>query len=210
MGKHNATAKGGRLTIPLSKRDIRMLRREQSRPLQQQLQQQQRIQKMMAKKLDAFGKLAMQLSEVAGIDNAERHGRLSALAELGEERRRRFELEARLAEEQARLAEEQRRRRQLEATLAEHVRQRSAAQDTAAGLAAELARERQARLAAEAARNDLAEDVEELGTTITQQLLATDVWQRRFDELASAVAQGQVDLAALISQIRVRPLTSGR
>ena len=51
------------------------------------------------------------------------------------------------------------------------------------------------------------EDAEDANETVQQQLLATDIWQRRFDELAALVA-GQVD-GALISEIRNRSLASG-
>jgi gas vesicle protein len=44
------------------------------------------------------------------------------------------------------------------------------------------------------------EDLEDANETVQQQLLATDIWQRRFDELAALVA-GNVDGAA-VAQIR--------
>ena len=51
------------------------------------------------------------------------------------------------------------------------------------------------------------EDAEDANETVQQQLLATDIWQRRFDELAALVA-GQVDGASVL-EIRSRTLASG-
>ena len=51
------------------------------------------------------------------------------------------------------------------------------------------------------------EDAEDANETVQQQLLATDIWQRRVDELAALLA-GQYD-GASISEIRNRSLASG-
>merc|ERR1712194_143542 len=62
----------------------------------------------------------------------------------------------------------------------------------------------------EAAEVDLQEvrgDLGDANDLVQQQYLAQDIWQRRFDELASMVA-GQVD-GAVISDIRSRSLARG-
>ena len=51
------------------------------------------------------------------------------------------------------------------------------------------------------------DDLEAANETVQHQLLATDIWQRRFDEL-EALVSGQVDRAA-IAAIRNRSLADG-
>ena len=51
------------------------------------------------------------------------------------------------------------------------------------------------------------EDLGDANDLVQQQYLAQDIWQRRFDELASMVA-GQVD-GAMVSDVRNRSQASG-
>ena len=62
--------------------------------------------------------------------------------------------------------------------------------------------------AAETSLNDTREDLEDANETVQQQLLATDIWQGRFNELVALVLDGQVDGAA-IAEIRNRSLAIG-
>ena len=61
---------------------------------------------------------------------------------------------------------------------------------------------------AEANLTDTREDLEIANETAEQQLLAADIQQSRFDELAALVAAGQVDGASIVA-ISNRPLTNG-
>ena len=60
----------------------------------------------------------------------------------------------------------------------------------------------------EANLNDTREDLEDANDLVQQQLLATDNWQGRFDEVTNLVLAGQADGAA-IAEIRNRPLVNG-
>ena len=63
------------------------------------------------------------------------------------------------------------------------------------------------KVAVEADLEDVRGDLGDANDLVQQQYLAQDIWQRRFDELASLVA-GQVD-GARISDIRNRSLANG-
>eukprot|EP00956_Cyclotella_meneghiniana_P007848 scaffold10456_cov45-Cyclotella_meneghiniana.AAC.7 len=56
---------------------------------------------------------------------------------------------------------------------------------------------------------DTREDLDIANETVQQQALATDIWQRKFDELAALVAAGKVDGAA-VAAIRNRSLADQR
>lgn len=55
---------------------------------------------------------------------------------------------------------------------------------------------------------DVREDLDIANDTVTQQAVATNIWQSRFDELVALVGVGQAD-GAMISVIRNRSLSSG-
>ena len=62
--------------------------------------------------------------------------------------------------------------------------------------------------AVEADFEEVMENLRDANDLVQQQYLAQDIWQRRFDELASLAKAGQVD-GAMISDIQNRSLASG-
>ncbi|KAL9185900.1 hypothetical protein ACHAXT_003677 [Thalassiosira profunda] len=71
-----------------------------------------------------------------------------------------------------------------------------------------IVRIKQEKEAAEANLEDVREDLDIEKETVEHQLRATDVWQRRFDEIANLAKDGPVD-TAMIAEIRNRSLVGG-
>ena len=57
-------------------------------------------------------------------------------------------------------------------------------------------------------KQDVEEDLEDANILVTQQAVATDVWQGRFDELFELARAAGVD-GKILSEIRYRPLSNG-
>ena len=62
--------------------------------------------------------------------------------------------------------------------------------------------------AVEASLRGVQEDLEDANEVVTQQTLATDIWQGRFDEIFELARAAGVD-GKTLSEIRDRPLSSG-
>ena len=62
--------------------------------------------------------------------------------------------------------------------------------------------------AVEASLRGVQEDLEDANEVVTQQTLATDIWQGRFDEIFELARAAGVD-GKTLSEIRHRPLSSG-